>query len=178
MMKYLLLILLFLYPAISTADIYKTVDANGDITFSDKPTSQNSTVISLPKPNTAPATKSEPVNSSTPTATTTEEDKNGKKPYTKFQIASPADQETIQNQPNLAVKIDVEPDLQPDDVIQIYIDGGPVGNAMHATDFNLTIPYRGTHIVSATLFDKDMRVLKKSNAVTIFVHQAHLGTPP
>ncbi len=184
-MKYLLSLLLFLFPLACQADIYKTIDANGNVTYSDRP-SANATVISLPKANTTSATPTAtPPSSSEAQSTTSEEvasalsgdKKDGRKPYTKFAIASPADQESIQNQPILNVSLEVEPTLQAGDVIQVYVDGAPMGNASHATEFNLTIPYRGTHILSAILFDKDMHVMAKSNSITIYVHQAHLGSP-
>jgi hypothetical protein len=185
-MKYLLSLLLFLFPLASQADIYKTIDANGNVIYSDRP-SANATVISLPKANTTAATQTAtpPSSSSEAQSTTSEEvasalsgeKKDGRKPYTKFAIASPADQESIQNQPILNVSLEVEPTLQAGDVIQVYVDGGPIGNASHATEFNLTVPYRGTHVLSAILFDKDMHVLAKTSSITIYVHQAHLGSP-
>jgi hypothetical protein len=75
------------------------------------------------------------------------------------------------------VKVEATPALQEGDLIQIYVDGGPTGNAMHQSVFEVTIPDRGTHIVSAAIFDKSMKLLKRSNSITIFVHQAHIGSP-
>lgn len=176
-MKYTLLILCLLFPLTCLADIYKIVDANGNVTYTDKPTSNNAVPVTIPKGNTAPATPSADTSpdSSANTMPVSDTTLNSKQAYTKFSISSPADQESIQNQPMLSVKLDVMPALQEGDVIQVYVDGGPIGNAMHQTSFDFTTPYRGTHILSATLFDKDMKVLKRSNTITIFVHQAHTG---
>lgn len=184
-MKHLLLIFFFLFPLICHADIYKTVDASGHVTYTDKPINNNSEPVNIPKGNTTPATTTtssspEPATNTAPadsTIKTTEVKQDTKKPYVKFAISSPADQESIQNQPNLIVKLTVDPALQQGDVIQVYVDGGPVGNAEPQTIFDLTIPDRGTHIVSATIFDKQMKVVKRSNSITIYVHQAHLGNP-
>lgn len=178
-MKYFVLLLLFLFSFNVYADIYKTVDANGNVTFSDKPISNQSTEVAIPKTNSSPATPPPPQNKvvTTEEEPATPDDQNTKKPYTKFAISSPADQDSIQNQPILHVTLDVQPELADGDVIQVYVDGGPMGDAKHQTSFDFTIPYRGTHILSAILFDKDMRVLKKATPITIFVHQAHIGTP-
>jgi len=180
-MKTFLITLLFLLPLTSYAEIYKSVDANGNVTYTDKPTDSNATVVTVPKTNSAPATSPEPasVNNAAPEnnaapVTAAPSDKPTKKPYTQFMIASPADQESIQNQPTLAVTIKINPSLQAGDVIQLYLDGTPYGNAVPDTSFNLTIPNRGTHVLSATLFDKNMQVLKQGNSITIYVHQAHI----
>jgi len=185
-MKYFFIILIFLFPLVSHADIYKTIDANGNVTYTDKPTNSNSVPVVIPKGNTAPASPGSSANNSVSqesppadnsTTAVVVMPQNTKKPYVKFAISSPADQESIQNQPNLGVKLDVDPALQEGDTIQVYVDGGPTGNAMHQTTFDLPIPERGTHILSATIFDKEMKVLKRSNSITIFVHQAHIGSP-
>ena len=173
-MKYVLMIPALLFMFTAHAEIYKTVDANGNVIYTDKP-SDNAIPVTLPKTSAVSPTSAQ----STPTneATTTNPMINDptKKPYTKFEISSPLNQDSIQNQPILKVKLAVDPNLQNSDVIQVYVDGGPSGNAEHQTTFNLTIPNRGTHILSATLFDKDMKLLMRSNSITIYVHQAHLG---
>jgi len=173
-MKYTFILLTLLFTLTAHAEIYKTVDANGNVTYTDKP-SDNAIPVTIPKTNTVPSTSAPttPANQTTTTDTTMNDPT--KKPYTKFEISSPVDQESIQNQPILNVKLAVSPNLQDNDVIQIYVDGGPAGNALHQTSFALTIPNRGTHILSATLFDKDMKLLMRSNSITIYVHQAHLG---
>jgi len=178
-MKYLVLLLCFFSLSVYADDIYKTVDANGNVTFSDKPISNKSTEVVIPKVNSSPATPTPPPQNNPVTSTepATPDNQNTKKPYTKFAIASPLDQDSIQNQPILHVTLDVQPELQDGDVIQVYVDGGPMGDAKHQTSFDFTIPYRGTHILSAILFDKDMRVLNKATPITIYVHQAHLGSP-
>jgi len=165
------------------ADIYKTIDANGNVTYSDKPINQDSTQISIPKTNSSPASAATstpaPENNSGTTAPVvgTDANKNTKQAYTTFSFASPLDQDSIQNQPILNVKMNVQPSLQEGDLIQVNVDGAAMEAPKHQTSFDFTIPYRGTHTLSATLFDKDMQVLKKSNSITIYVHQAHLGSP-
>src|SRR5262245_1832375 len=143
-MKNTLYILCLLLPLTCFADIYKVVDANGNVTYTDKPTSNNAVPVTIPKGNTAPATpqqKSLPDVTDTNTSTTvTTTNQDTKKPYTQFAISSPQDQDTLQNQPTLSVKLNVVPALQEGDVIQVYVDGGPIGNAEHQTSFNFTIP--------------------------------------
>jgi len=187
-MKKLLLILFFILPLTCFAEIYKSVDANGNVTYTDKQTNSNQVQVVLPASNTvsSPSTVNNtntgnvpspgsanpatPVNAVPVIVTVTK----ANKPYTKFEIISPANEETIQNQPTIPIKINVEPALQPGDVIQIYLDGSPWGNPLHNTQFQFTAPDRGTHVISATLFDNSMGVLKQSNSNTIYVHHTHL----
>lgn len=182
-MKYVLVSLVFLFmTSITYSDqIYQSVGPNGQATFSDKPINSNSVPIKTPTVNTAPSTSSPATTvQDAPTNTVAEPGKvdSKNKPYTLFDISSPADQETIQNQPVIPVTIQIEPKLQSGDSIQIYLDGKPWGTALPTTRFQFTAPDRGTHTLSAVLFDKNMVALKDSATHTIFVHQAHIGNAP
>ena len=96
-----------------------------------------------------------------------------KTPYLSFSIESPLDQETIQNQPNITVKLSIKPDLQENDKIQIYLDGKPWGLAQASTQIDLGRLERGMHQLHAEIIDKEMRFLRKSAVITIYVHYAH-----
>lgn len=193
-MKYLMLIIFMMMPLICHADIYKSVDAKGNITFTDKEAGDNQVKVDLPDTNIVPSGSSSastqtsdsstvptvesitinPAPAGNSTSANIAVNQNANKQYTKFMIISPANEETIQNQPTIPIKLDISPALQPGDVIQIYLDGAPWGNALHNTNFELPAPDRGTHVISATLFDKNMGVLMQSNSNTIYVHHAHL----
>jgi hypothetical protein len=97
------------------------------------------------------------------------------KPYTSFSIISPADQETIQNQPDVTVSLKVEPALQGSDKIQVYVDGKAWGEPQAATTISLGRLDRGTHQLSAAIVDANHKVVKQSNSVTAYFQYAHVG---
>jgi hypothetical protein len=182
-MRFLILILLILASSAYSQQnqlIYKTIDANGSTTFSEKPLNSNSVSVVLPTANTAPSTTSTSTIQTVPSVpvTNTIVIENTKKEYTTFDITSPANEETIQNQPVIPVSINLIPALQLGDKIQIYLDGAPWGQAMPSTKFEFTAPDRGTHVIYAEILDKNLKILKRTNSNTIYVHQAHIGSAP
>lgn len=188
-MRYVLLISLFVCSLAHAADVYQQQSKTGGVVYSDVPQSPNATVVQTAPANTAPTTAAPEAPSSaseetpaTPSGAATTSAQQGAaqttevhKPYTTLYIASPANEETIQNQPVIYVSVKVEPSLQKGDKIQIFLDGNPWGKSLASTRFQFTAPDRGTHSISAELIDEQNKILKTSGANTIYVHQAHIG---
>lgn len=172
-MKYLAGLLIFFFSYSVYADIYQVVDAKGNITYSDIP-SQNAEKIATTSMNvtetpvTLPSIKQ--VTKTLPSV--------AKKPYLIFTIASPADQATLQNQESISIILKIEPNLQVGDMIQGYVDGAPTGPISTTNHINLGRITRGTHQVYAILMDDKKNILKQSNTITIFVHNASAVFPP
>jgi hypothetical protein len=166
-------------PTDSTPDtdvIYQSVDTQGNITYSDKPVGKNPKIIDAPAANIGSSPQASP-----PPATVINDLTNAvpqKKPYQTFLIQSPTNEESIQNQPSLKISINLIPSLQEGDSIQLYLDGKPWGKARPETEFEFVIPERGTHEIYAELIDANSRTIQKTNPLTIYVHQAHLGGSP
>lgn len=186
-MKYFLAVLLSLISILCCAAIYIQTDKNGNTVFSDTPIGPDARIVVVPEVNqlSSPSAKAAPAGTPTTQSTTAIEEtatesttpqKTERKPYVQFDFTSPVDQETIQNQPTVKVTMQVAPPLQPGDTIQIYLDGNPWGISRPSTHFEFTAPYRGTHHLSAKIFDSDRNVLKQTNSITIFVFQAHIPT--
>jgi len=97
--------------------------------------------------------------------------------YTAFQITSPTDQETFQNQRDLPVTLKMDPPLQGGDRVQLYVDGIPAGEpsndlsqlAVHQVD-------RGEHQLSAAILDPADHVLSKTDNVSVFIHYSAIPT--
>lgn len=186
-MKFKLFILLLSISTLSFADVYQSIDQNGNISYSDTPSndqskklsnseiSQSSTVVTTTR---APQPSGTEGNANNNPASNIAENKSVKKPYMQFAIVSPSNEATIQNQPNISVDIKIDPSLQEGDVIQILLDGTPWGAPNATTHFEFPQPNRGVHIISAKLIDKNQIVLKQSNAVRVYIHQAHIPTQP
>jgi len=181
-MRYVVLLLLIFHAAISYADIYMQTDKNGNITYSDVPLS-NSQKIILPDINSSNSNL-QTVPDTTPVDTL---EKNTvpvtvetavEQPYTEFAILSPKDQETIQNQPTISVKIALKPALRPGDTIQLLLDGKMTGPQMASTSLGLTLLERGTHQLSAIVLNANQQVLQQTNPITIYVQRANVNTSP
>lgn len=167
-MKYWLVLIYFL-SAHCFAEIYMQNDQSGNVSYSDMP-SKNATPIEI----TVPTKNPEPPPPEQPKKEVVVDIK---KSYHVFQIVSPKDQETIQNQPILPIDIKVEPQLAEGDKIQIYVDDKAVGKPEATTKFNLNRLIRGTHQIYAVIVDKEKRNIRQSYVITIYIHQAHAATP-
>jgi len=140
----LLLLALSALPAVFGETLYKWVDDQGNVHYSDKP-QPGATKLHLPKATTytAPivAVPGQPAPYSSQPASAA---------YSRFEIASPAPDQTFWNVQNVTVTLAIQPGLQSGDTITITVDDksqGP-GTATTVTFDNLD---RGTHTVQAAL---------------------------
>lgn len=175
-MRALLLSLSLFAAAIATASttLYKWVDKNGVVHYSDRP-APGAVAIEVksaqgyeapPKPAAA-----------SPQA--------AKKPgaadagYQKLDLWKPENNETLTNTGNtVTVRVRLEPELRPGDTIWIYLDGKRV-DGLPATGeaFELKEVWRGSHTVSAVVSDSNGKVLIKSQSVTFNIFQTNLLSP-
>lgn len=184
-MKYGLLFVCLMTFSVGYAAVYKTVE-DGSVSYTDTPengaTEVSPTVanqVSSTLPDTTPPTpaKSNSLNQSAkPSAIEPTPVKSsvpaGDMPYNTFAIESPADQETIQNQPLFSVKIKLDPPLQDGDKVQLMLDGQPFGAPSTTMEISVENVDRGEHRLSAVLLDKRNTVIKRSNVITIYIHRA------
>jgi hypothetical protein len=155
----LTLCVLLLWAALSsnTAEansrIYKTVDENGNVVFTDVPPrpDQQGEEVQL----TAPSSFSpEPTGRQqqsledwlgTADNPAADDEEESASPYNMLQVASPADDEGLRdNAGNVTVTATVVPALQPDHVMQLYLDG-ELAQSGPTTTFQLSNVDRGTH---------------------------------
>lgn len=174
-MRYVLMVLLFTISVAAYPTIYMTVN-NGNTTYSDTP-SKSSTPIEVTPTNVTRANQppSQTDNTKQGSSEETPAGPQSRKEYVTFQITSPGQDETIQNQPVIPVEFKIDPALQTGDKIQLYLDGKPYGEAMPSVHMQYSLLDRGKHDISAAIIDVNLQVIKKSNVNTIYVHQQHLG---
>ncbi|GAA5315779.1 MAG: DUF4124 domain-containing protein [Candidatus Pelagadaptatus aseana] len=158
---------------IAQAEIYKTVDENGNVVFTDNPKGNKAEEIKLPEVNTQPATRIT-VKLSPPKEEETDKDKKPEK-YT-ITLESPANETTVtMGQLTLTSSVAISPALAEEHSVQFYIDGKPSGKPSQATSHTFGQLYRGAHKIHAAILNKKGKVLKKTKAVTIYVHRAKAG---
>ena len=166
----------------ASAEIYRSVDSHGVVTYSDQP-NVDAEAVTLPTENIA----KQPEKSATDAAAKSSTDTNDastktvekKADYTAFAMSSPKDQETFQNQTEISLSVTVSPALQSGDLVQFYLDGDTFGNPSSSTSIviprsqnNREILTRGTHSIYAVIVNAEGNVIKTTSAVTIFVHYA------
>ncbi len=148
------------------AEVYKTVDEDGNVTYTDNPAAKEGKVeaVKLPAVNTQPALK-----------TTTDKTKKSEASsgYKEVSILSPAQDATIPpGQLNVVVQVFMEPALQPGHLIQLLHNGQPYGDAAYATSFSIDQLIRGEHNVQAQVIDEKGNTVASSGSVTFYVKRA------
>ena len=162
------------------AQVYKVVDKDGNVTFTDQPPADGSKPIKL-----APISVIEaPVYETAPEPT--DEEEAAKEPslsylrkiYRDFAIISPEQEESVWKPDGpIAVAWSVRTALQPGMQVTLFLDG-----TKHVTTEQPMIPLsgldRGEHTVKAELRDSKNRVVATAETVTFFVRQPNLYNRP
>lgn len=171
-MKALLLLLFFaLNFTTASAELYKWVDDEGNISYSDQPPFKDAEQLTPPGLSTTPAVKV-PAKQPEPADEKTPEFK-----YTYFRITSPEHDATIRNnEGNLSITLGMKPALNTllGHSISIQLDGKTVEESLLGTSASLKNIDRGSHTISAAIKDKKGRVLLNSNSITVHVHRVSI----
>jgi len=161
-MKNVLMILL-LFVGCAQADVYKSVDDQGGVIYSDQPSAAAKKMV-LPKLPTYTAPPLPPATPANARTTRSVAD------YEAFSVSKPLDGSTLRS--NLGV-VQVELSLKPalKDVdrhrIQYYLDNEPYGPLVGALAITISNLERGTHTLSASIVDADNRELISAQPVTV-----------
>ena len=174
-MRIFALITLLTLSFCAQAELFKWVDANGNIIYSDQPppgTEKEQHQVEeedLPALNTTPALE-QPVTSATNSKSGNTE---AEQRYKGISIVAPENDTSVrQNAGNVSIKVAIEPFLfnERGDLLAIYMDGIEVSRG-RATSVQLVEVDRGTHVVRAEIVDADGKILKKAKPVTFTLHR-------
>ncbi len=179
-MKIIFTCLLLLYSFTLQAALYKGVDKEGNVTYSDKPF-VNAKKITLPpitvvsEPEIPPATiKNIPAASK---KAKDEKDKAAKETkYTHLQISSPKNKQTIWNNAKLNVTLASRPALNAKngDYFQLLIDGKAVVRRSPNTTIQLGYIDRGEHKLQALIRNKHGRIVRRSKVIIIYIQRTSI----
>ena len=151
--------------------IYKVVDEDGNVTYTDQNPADGAEPMELPELNVLDGRE---VESQMPAGSS---DASEVEPL-KLSIVSPQDEENIRGTGNsLSVTLESNIDLPASALIVVYLDGEaqePTQSMSYSFDF---IP-RGQHTLRAELQTRSGRVLAESEPVTFFMRQASRINPP
>jgi hypothetical protein len=166
------LLLLLVLPFSLQADIYRSVDSNGNVSYTDEPNNQ-AELIELEELPTYEATPI-PVLPVEATPAPVEEDEPLKKPKYKISIMSPEQNQSIWTGGGvLTVSVSVQPELNANraDKVQFKLDGKKAGEPQTALSYTFESIERGSHILTVSVVDKKGNVIKTSKSVLFHMHR-------
>ncbi|WP_438971087.1 DUF4124 domain-containing protein [Methylophaga sp.] len=157
------------------AEVYRWVDDNGNVVYSDEPHADAET-IDLPAPTTytpVEASQSEADILRLSPDDEDNEDSASEVPDYQLRIISPADDESIWvNNGDVSVSMVLEPALDPErgDMIVLSLDGTEIARQA-TTAVQLDNLDRGTHTLSAKVIDKNGSALTDQASVIFHLHR-------
>ena len=158
LMKYLLslgFLLLIALPA--QAEIYRSVDEDGNVIYSDQEL-PNSELIPTPTDNAIPMPKPE---AKPPAEDIAEQPASA---YQSFSIASPANNAVIRdNAGNVTVSLSITPKLKAGDYIRLYVDNKLVMPRLASPGTQLSNLSRGSHSLKAELVSSSGQSLRTTS---------------
>jgi hypothetical protein len=169
----ILILALALMPSMGTADsMYKWVDAQGNVHYSDKP-APGATKIDVPKaPTFTPPQVAAPEGTHREGVHRGDASPQGPAAsgYTAISISSPQDQQTLWNVPSVTVSVSINPGLQPGDSVTITLDGA--SKVVNGTSATFDDVDRGQHTITASVGGVT------AQSVTFFIQKTSTQKPP
>jgi hypothetical protein len=160
-----LLILLALFACQANAEIYKSINADGEVVYSDSAT-KGAEKLKMPAlPTYTPPVIPPP--SATPGKSAEEAGF-----YTSFVINSPEDEETIRNNLgvlNISTRLDPVLQTRLNHRVQFYLNGEPYGEPVGRTNLTINNLDRGDYTLSASVMDTEGKALISTGDVVFFM---------
>jgi uncharacterized protein DUF4124 len=149
--------------------VYKWVDAQGIVHYSDQPhpNAQKLEIQGAQTYSNLPA-------SSAPSTTAPDESQPSGPPYDSCTIVQPTDQQMLMNVYNATAEVQVSPQLREGDEIRLFVDGKQIPGS--ATSYTFPV-VRGQHSVQAVIQDSTGQIVCETSTVTFFVHQPSIQNP-
>ncbi len=174
-MKALLFVSLLFVMGSAQAEIYRSVDEQGNTVFTDVPGNKSSPVkLKAPSTYSAPSLPPFKAAVSTPSAGT------AAGAYTLFSVATPGDGQTFwDNAGDVRVSLALEPTLKTEQGhrVQFYLDGVAQGEPVTSLSIVINNVERGEHTLSATLISAGGADIKQTETINFQVHRHSLNFP-
>jgi len=143
------------------AEVYKTVDKDGRVIYSDSPKTDNAERIKLRELNTVPSPDAIPQYQTNRAPAVVEDE------GYEIHIISPRHEVTIPvGQRDLAIAINLNRELQADHLLVYFMDGELIEET-RMTNILIKDVMRGTHVISVEAIDADGQSLGTSEPVTV-----------
>ncbi len=170
-----LIVGLALSGAANAGKVYKIINPDGSVTYTDTPPADNQKTETLDLPPINEQTAVAPKAKQPDSAESDESEFSG---YRELRIVAPENDATIPpGQETVQVRASLSPGLQPNHRLQLYFDGKPYGTASSSLDGILSALYRGSHTLQAAVLDPNGDQLIKSRPLTIHVKRGIRQAP-
>lgn len=154
--------------SVQAAVIYKWVDADGVVHYSDQASPGAEKIVTSGSPTGASLGAR---SAAGPVAQAPQGPAEGGLNYTEFSITSPAPDQTFFGDDVVAVHLNLNPSLRPNQSITWHLNGKQLDFPTSAVSFALPRLDRGTYALAATITDLQTSESQTSNSVTFFVRQ-------
>ena len=148
--------------ALSSAQVYKHVDEEGNVTFTDQPP-PNATPVEIGPINTA-----QPPVIAYPKKAPSEPQASEGASY-QVSITAPAHEAIFHGGGSFTVSASVSPALRGVHKLQLLMSGTPHEAAQKASSWGLTNVFRGEHVLEVAVVDGKGGQVAKSEPITVFV---------
>lgn len=158
-------------------EIYRWVDEDGVVHYSDQPHpgAERLVIESAPAPDTRTPPRTDA--GQRPAATSqSEAPPDEPAGYDSLAVSRPSAEETLWNiGGTLEVTLDLQPSLQPGHRVRVYFDGET--RDVSGTRFTLDDVFRGVHNIQAEVLDADGNVMIRSEPNRFYVQQTSVINP-
>ncbi len=154
--------------------MYKWVDQDGNISYSDQPPFKNAEKLDAPALTTVPAANIPDKKLADSNPQVEQDLKKKTSHYSYLKITSPENDATIRNnEGNFSISIAIKPPLniKQGHYLSVNMDGTKVRDKLSTSSTNLTNVNRGTHSINVSVNDKQGKVLHKSKNITVHMHR-------
>jgi uncharacterized protein DUF4124 len=163
MRTFIILLIIYSLP-VYAGTVYKSVDAEGNIIFTDQP-SEGAEVIEIERSQSITPVITEPYQY-TPARKEIK-----KKLYTNLEVISPSDDSTVHNnQGNVSISVNVEPAILPGHQMILFVDGEKITTSK-TNQFSLSNIDRGTHQLSVVIISEEGKPLLSSETTTFHLRR-------
>lgn len=156
-------------------EVYKWVDENGNVHYSDTPVVEEARPADLPEPMTFDA----PEVTAPPRAASDEGTEDQGPVYTEFGFISPKENQVFwATGGEIPVQLALSPGLRPGHAVNLYLNGELTdGSPMGGLGTTLTGVYRGAYNIRAVVVSEDGQELAATEPVTFHVKQRSIANP-
>ena len=173
-MNKLLIAVWLLGSAAQAVPVYRWMDENGQVNYSDRP---GPGAVLIDVPTNAPSPGAGPA-APPPQTQAVVAQPSAAAGYETLEVLEPAPRDTLWGTGGkVGIAIGISPDLQPGHRVELFLDGSPTGLAGRATRFDIEAVPRGEHTVRAVVLDASDRQLQQSAPVTFYVQQTSIHYP-
>lgn len=169
----LTLLLCSIFTSSAVAEMYKWVDQDGNISYSDQPPFKGAQKLDAPALTTVPPANV-PEKKPEPSAADNKAKDKKTPSYTYLKITAPEDDATIRNnEGNFSLSITIKPALNTKlgHYLSVLMDGKTVQDKIYVNSASLNNIDRGTHRISVAVKNDKGKILHKSKGITVHLHR-------